>query len=201
MSARSIQNGSSLGIPSPRPDSLRTDHGTLKSPPLLIKFGGLAEATAISMPDAESATSALRCPKQLLSLPLPASTRPRCSSWLRASAAPTRALAFNTLMLGHYRSPTARSTAPFRCSCCHSLPISSMLPLRCAVWSGPVGQVTAAVCDQFGGKAGFSVVVGHRSRARSYRRTAARPVFVTDRAGEVSAMWHQAGLVQVGRPA
>ena len=179
MSARSIQNGSSLGIPSPRPDSLRTDHGTLKSPPLLIKFGGLAEATAISMPDAESATSALRCPKQLMSLPLPASTRPRCSSWLRASAAPTRALAFNTLMLGHYRSPT----------------------LRCAVWSGPVGQVTAAVCDQFGGKAGFSVVVGHRSRARSYRRTAARPVFVTDRAGEVSAMWHQAGLVQVGRPA
>ena len=71
MSARSIQNGSSLGIPSPRPDSLRTDHGTLKSPPLLIKFGGLAEATAISMPDAESATSALRYPKQLMPLPLP----------------------------------------------------------------------------------------------------------------------------------
>lgn len=134
------------------------------------------------MSDAESATSALRCPKRLMSLPLPASTRPRCSSWLCASAATTRALAFNTLMLGHYRSPTARSTAPFRCSCCHSLPISSMLPLRCAVWSGPVGQVTAAVCDQFGGKAGFSVVVGHRSCARSYRRTAARPVFVTDRA-------------------
>jgi hypothetical protein len=42
---------------------------------------------------------------------------------------------------------------------------------RCAAWSGPAGQVTAAVCDQFGGKAGFSVVVGHRSRARSYRRT------------------------------
>jgi SAM-dependent methyltransferase len=47
--------------------------------PLLIEFGGLAQ-TAFSMSDAEPATSALRCPKQLMSLPLPASIRPRRSS-------------------------------------------------------------------------------------------------------------------------
>ena len=96
-----------------------------------------------------------------------------------------------TRMRGHCRLPMARSTAPFRCSCCHSLPISSMLSLRCAAWSGPAGQVTAAVWDQFGGMPVFPLL---RDTAAALARTAERPraLFSSLTApGEMSAMCHQ----------
>jgi hypothetical protein len=45
--------------------------------------------------------------------------------------------------------------------------------------------------------AGFSVVAGHRNRARSNRRPAARPVLVADRARRDERNVAPAGLVQV----
>src|SRR6516225_4704096 len=162
------------GYSSPRRASLRTDYGTLEPPPapLLIEFGGLVQGDRVLDVGCGTGNLSFALPEAANASAVTGSTRPRCSSRLRASAATTRASAFNTLMRRHYRSPMARSTAPFRCSCCHSLPISSMLSLRCAAWSGPAGQVTAAVWDQFGGMPVFPLL---RDTAAALARTAERP--------------------------
>lgn len=124
-----------------------------------------------------------------MSLPLPASTRPRCSSRLRASAATTRASAFNTLMRGHYRSPMARSTAPF------SMLVPSFIPdiehavaeMRRVVRPGRTGD--CSVWDQFGGMPVFRLL---RDTAAALAPTAerSRALFSSLTApGEMSAMW------------
>jgi len=67
--------------------------------------------------------------------------------------------------------------------------------MRCVVRPGRTGD-----CSSMGPvrrNAGFSVVAGHRSRARSNRRTAARPVLVADRARRDERNVPPAGLVQV----
>jgi hypothetical protein len=76
-----------------------------------------------------------------------------------------------------------------------------MLPLRCAVWSGPVGQVTEQYVTSSAEKPVFRLLW---DTAAALAPTAERPLALFSSLtapGEVSAMWHQAGLVQVGRPA
>jgi SAM-dependent methyltransferase len=71
------------------------------------------------------------------------------------------------------------------------IPDIEHLSLRCAAWSGPAGQVTAAVWDQFGGMPVFRLL---QDTAAALARTAERPraLFSSLTApGEMSAMWRQ----------
>jgi SAM-dependent methyltransferase len=164
--------------------------------PLLIEFGGLAE-TALSMSDAEPATSALRCPKQLMSLPLPASTMPRRSSRQAAHKrsnkprfgfqhADARALPFDD---GSFDFAFSMLVLQFIPDVEHAVAEMRRV-LR------PAGRVTAAVWDGFGGTPVFRLFLDttavlsptiERPRALFSSLTAS---------GEMSAMWRQAGLVE-----
>jgi len=157
--------------------------------PLLIEFGGLAE-TAFSMSDAEPATSALRCPKQLMSLPLPASTMPRRSS---RQAAHKRS---NEPRFG-FQHADARAL-PFAAGsfdCAFSMLVLQFIPdVEHAVAEmrrvlRPAGRVTAAVWDGFGGTPVFRLLL---DTAAVLAPTIERPraLFSSLTAsGEMSAMW------------
>ena len=84
--------------------------------PLLIEFGGLADGDRVLDVGCGTGSLSYALPEAANVAAVTGSTRPRCTSRMRAGAALTRASFSGTRMRGHCRLPMARSTAPFRCS-------------------------------------------------------------------------------------
>ena len=84
--------------------------------PLLIEFGGLADGDRVLDVGCGTGSLSYALTEAANVAAVTGSTRPRCTSRMRAGAALTRASFSGTRMRGHCRLPMARSTAPFRCS-------------------------------------------------------------------------------------